>query len=168
LNPRVYTDQYSPDFIERDGKYTSPDPRLMDPMRNTRKWLDRPPINGHVNMDDVYNEKLANYGENYGDYSTVNTGQIMYYNDKSIENPFFYPVFEQGSTVEAKLYRDPMGSIQPIYDWKACPVKRDIPYTEKSLSSIEDSQFHRQDIMSTQMRQTNRSRYAPRWFANWS
>lgn len=168
INPHIYKEKYSPDFVERDGRYTAPDPRLIDTLRSSTMWLDRPPINGHIDMADVYDEKLDQYGRKYNTYSDVNTGQIMYYNDELIENPYFYPVFEQGSTIIAKLYRDPMGGIQPMYDWKPCPKNTCVPFNEKTLSSIEDSQFHRQDIMSTQMRQINRSRWAPRWGAKWT
>jgi hypothetical protein len=167
INPHIYESKYSKDFIKRDNQYTAPDPRLYDPLRNSGMWLDRPPINGHVNMDDVYNESLEEYGKKYSSYSDINTGQIMYYNDELIEDPYFHPVFERGATVTAKLYRDPMGGIQPIYDWKPSPINTCVPFTQKPLSFIEDSQFYRQDIMATQMRSTNRSRYAPRWSAQW-
>lgn len=190
LNSKVYDGKYSQDFraVSIDDQqscrsnvcgtrigpqnkqhvYTSNDPRLLNPIRNERMYLDRPPLNCSVDMDNVYNEELDVYGQRYTNYSDIKTGQIMYYTDKQIDNPYFNPVFEKEAVVTAKLYRDPMGSIQPMYDWSPTVVNRDcIPFTEKSLSSIDDSQFQRQDIMAFQMRKMNRQRYAPRWMADW-
>ena len=62
--------------------------------------------------------------------------------------------------VVGTLYQDPMGAIKP--QWNRYPQS-----TENSCdwgtSFMKDSQFHREDILSLQMRKMNEQRYAPRW-----
>ncbi len=178
-NPSVYNSHLSKDFFpycvkdnqQKDKEYyTSTDPRLRDVVRNgTTQILDRPPINHTVKLKNVYDENLRNYGKNYTDYSSINGGQILYYNDKSIQNAYFEPNFVDPIQVSGFVYRDPMSTFKPQYiRTPATQQPNPVNNTKCSqykynLSSITDTVEHRQDLMSKQMSKMNQSRYIPRW-----
>lgn len=151
-------------------KYVAPDPRLIDPIRGSYLYLDRPPYNGEVPLDQVYDKKYTNYGKNYKDYNSVKSGQIMYYYDKSIEQPFFEPIFTIKSNVNGNLYKDPMDNYKPYYTHDTVDTYN--PMIDSSakdgfcLSDISDSNYHREDIISKQMDLTNRTKYTSRWSSN--
>jgi hypothetical protein len=170
------TESYDPLFVQVDcpergfckKAYTAPgDGRLIDVPRGIQTTLDRPPIQDSVKLDEIYSDKLKNYGTGYKTYSDINAGQIMYYINESQEDPFFSPNFTTSAKVEATLYQDPMSSIKPAY--KRVPLKSVNPLTndnknyEGGLSFIQDSQEHRADLMSKQMWKTNQQRWMPRW-----
>ena len=147
-------------------QYTSTDPRLIS-AKNSGQVLtfDRPPIGNNVLMDEV--PDLIGYGQNYNTYSDVNGGQIMYYNDRSIEDPYFNPLFVSSASVDGFLYKDPMGAIKPQYSHR--PLKNDNPIGptrnnyQGCLSWIQDSTGFREDIMAHQMAKRNQERWSPRW-----
>jgi len=176
---------YSNDF-EKIGpeQYFSPDPRLYDSNRNIRTILNIPPIDGSVKLSQVYNIN-PNYGNGYNTYTDVNAGQISYYNDKSIENPYFSPNFVDKALVESILYKDPMGAIRPQYNRyqieNTCGCKdkcrkdkchknkcknkcrKDKCCKDINLSFINDTQSYREDLMSLQMRKINEQKWSSRW-----
>ena len=59
------------------------------------------------------NEALS---KNYKDYRDINAGQITYYIDKSIEDAFYKPIYENNAFDTGYLYKDPMGGIKPQYE----------------------------------------------------
>ncbi len=175
--------QYNPDFTQvkcgkknhpcNDNVYIADDARLFDSLRNSLIKLDRPPYrstsfqeNNRVPTEDyysIYDKKFTDYGKNYKTYSDINTGQITYYNDLSINDAYFRPNFTIPSQIDGVLYRDPMGSIKPVYVRKTvlAPNEKYNP-----LSSIRDSNVYREDILAGQMSQINQSRWSPRWTNN--
>ena len=175
INPSVLTDKYSKGFatVSSPGEYkqvTAPfDGRIIDNARG--KLLMRfhnPPIDGSVPLDKIYTDPILNdYGKHYRTYSDVNSGQILYYNDASIEDPFFGPNFVSSAWTDGYLYKDPMGAMKPQY--LRTPVRNDNPIGsirnnyEGDLSWMQDSLSHRQDIMGLQMRKANEQRWMPRW-----
>jgi hypothetical protein len=176
LNPQVYSSNRAHDFEKTickgsycETSYRTGDPRLYNPIRWTSLELDHPPLSGTIPLRDVNtDENLNKYGQNYKEYGDVNAGQIMYYTDSSIEEPFFPPVFSTSANVTSYLYKDPMGAMKPHY--KRNPLTCDNPITssrckgyEGGLSWMEDSNNHRDDIISLQMAKMNQTRWSPRW-----
>lgn len=177
LNLDVVYDKIDPSFdkvkcpcpIENcsDVVVLSRDPRQFEAMRAMYMPLDTAPINGKVKLKDIYQKQYENYGLGYKPYNKINDGQIIYYNDRSIEDAFFKPVFSEKAEETAVMYRDPMGSMKPEYTRKAIentvnPVERENKYSD-CLSFIQDSQSYREDIMGYQMRKRNQFRFSPLW-----
>lgn len=151
-----------------DVVYAGSDPRLVDVRRNIAITLDRPPVNDSVKLDEIYTrEDLRNYGQNYKDYSDINAGQILYYNDKSIEDPYIAPLFGTQAEATGYMYQDPMGGLKPHYDRK--PFSTSNPLNTKNtnylgnLSFIQDTNEHREDLLSRQLWQRNQQAYNTRW-----
>jgi len=174
LNPHIGLD-YTPGFqaVECDSgpgctscpgiSYVSHDPRLLDPRRNIITKLDRPPLHGDLSVfpDNVnWNPYLDNYGKNYRTYSDINTGDIVYYYDQTISDAYSNPNFVIRSNVDHLLFKDPMGAIKPQYFRE--PFTNSLNYLSKD-SFMRDSLFHREDLMSKQMRKHNEQRFETRW-----
>jgi hypothetical protein len=190
INPQAYTEKYAPNFellkcnsansnenIPLENGWLQPckgkqvitnDPRLNSASHGQWITLDQPPIDSSMKLYDIpFDKKLDNYGQNYKSYSDINGGQIVYYIDKSIEDPFFKPNFVTSSKIDSALYKDPMGSINPEY--YRTNLKNDNPIGPKrnnyegGLSWMEDSLNQREDIMSLQMNRMLRETWAPRY-----
>ena len=185
LNPQSVTNLYAKDFYEVDCEkeqiggnchdmvYSSFDPRLISGSHNGQRiLLDRPPLDDGIKLANVYTDpNLKNYGKSiYKNYSDINNGQFLYYIDKSIEDDLFKPNFENPASVKGEIYKDPMGSTYPEY--KRYPlVDNNYLHTKNrkyryGLSSIDDTNEFREDIMHLQMRRQDRRRYEPRWTGN--
>jgi hypothetical protein len=175
LNLQVYDDKLDPLFdrvqcpcpIESCPKevWMSRDPRQFDAMRAQTMPLDAIPINGKVKLKNIYDPKYATYGMGMRPYHAINDGQIMYYNDKSIEDAFYYPVFSEPAEESAIMFRDPMGSMKPEYNRKALinienPVKRTACEYPDCLSFIQDTQSFREDLMALQQRKHNQEKWS--------
>ena len=164
LNPETLTNMYDLDYYPV-GKdlFGSSDPRLISTAHDGMKLtLDRPPIFGEVRLKDIYVEPtLENYGKRYKNYSDIKAGQIMYYFDKSIEDTYFHPIFENDAVALGRNYVDPMNSYKPSYE--RIPIRKNQPLYPGGLSSIADIDEHREDIISLQMRPQNRTKYSARW-----
>lgn len=63
------------------------DSRMVD-ARGLRLELDQPAKIGAVNMNDVYKIDNKGYGGVYKTYSDINNGNVVYYVDQSISQPF--------------------------------------------------------------------------------
>ena len=142
-----------------DYKSTVPDDRLYDTSRNYNMTLDIPPIQvfydlKHDNM--AGKATLHNYGRKYKDYATVSGGQIQYYVDKDIADPFFAPVYGTPSRSTGYVWKDPMGETKVQFE-------KTFDNSRKTrigmLSAVEDTTKHRDDIMSRQQRTHNERRY---------
>jgi hypothetical protein len=184
-NPQVYTS--SPGFRSykydplTDNKvcsksvYDPLDPRLFNAMTAQILPLDRPPIDSSVRLSNVYNENLRGYGQNYTDYKSVSGGQIQYYIDKSIEDPYFTPVFEISSNVKGEVYQDPMNAMKPAYFRQPLTSPNPLQNNMRGfsgLTSINDSTRFREDITGGTknagglMARMNREKYSARWTNN--
>ena len=167
LNPSIYLNNYEKDFrrIGNTETYVSTDPRLISASHEGQILrLDRPAFLGEVKLKDIYTEPtLQNYGKTYyKDYNDVIEGQIMYYIDKSISDPFFKPVFANQSLAVGRNYADPMSSFKPSYERIPVIAKNKQNY-EGGLSFLEDTGGYREDLMSYQMSVINRQKYEARW-----
>lgn len=177
INPHTISNAYAPEFIKVPCKepnfpnevYTSSDPRLISAYHNGQKLgLDVPPIDHYVGMNNVYtNPSIPNFKSFYKNYDDIKAGQIMYYTNKSLEDNLFAPVFENPSKVTGVMYKDPMGGTYPEYirdpkikDNVLNTVNRKYRY---GLSSINDENEFREDIIHLQMRPQDRMRYSTRW-----
>jgi hypothetical protein len=177
LNPNAMKNKYDPTFQSVDCSsgnspnvcYISNDPRLISAYHNgQRLTLDRPPIDSSMKLDTINtNKKLTRYGQDYKNYEDIDAGQITYYVDNSIKNPFNLPVFATSANVLRTVYKDPMDSIKPHY-YRTPMTNRDALNTNNSnyqgcLSFIQDSNEFREDIISKQMSRNNQQRWEPRW-----
>ena len=179
INPQIM-DQYNntPGFgkVETNCEscptysYLSADPRLTSDVRGIRMPIDRPPMDSTVRLDKIYENKLAKYGQDYDTYKDINAGQIMYYISRDREDVLYEPLFNSKAQTIGTLYKDPMDNMKPNYD--RIPIgKQSNPMTtpycddnEYSLSWMKDTQDHRQDLLSLQMRgNINQTRWSPRW-----
>lgn len=174
LNP---IQNYSKDFKQitvntKDGpetQYTSSDPRLKSAIRGGRIYpLNAPPVSSSTSAVEILDDtSLDNYGQNYKGYSDTK-GDIKYYINKRLEDPFNYPNFSTSATVTGNVFVDPMGSIKPEYNRVPLKISRhvgpDRANYEGGLSWMEDSSNFRQDIMALQMRRTLQESYEPRWY----
>lgn len=148
--------------------YASTDPRLIDVARSLAITLDRPPVTDNVRLDEIYTrEDLKGYGQNYKDYKDINAGQILYYNDKSIEDPFITPLFGTQANATGYMYQDPMGGLKPHYERK--PFTSHNPLNTKNtnytgnLSFISDTNAHREDLLAHGLWRRNQQAYNTRW-----
>jgi len=169
LNPNIL-DKYDPHFHFNKNRNTysntETDPRLQHIMSNTTLELDRPPLTSATELNTLLTDNTLNsYGQGYKSYNDINSGSILYYIQKDTENVLFKPLYTTQTDVIGSLYTDPMGSIKPqwdrLYDKNYNPIinnKSDVCST-----FLRDSQFHREDLLSLQMRKINQQRYVPRY-----
>ena len=147
--------------------YASTDPRLINRFTGQVLKLDRPPEDDNMKLDNISSTKyLDNYGKGYRSYSDITAGQVQYYIDKSIEGPFFNPLFSNSANVNSSVYKDPMGSLKPEYirtPLTCNPLNTLNKNYSGGLSSIQDSNEHREDLLSKQMWQSNQQKWSSRW-----
>lgn len=191
LNPKTYTDNYAKDYVKinrgqihctqgsvepvcdsacNKTNYASTDPRLYNAPHGQYITLDSAPITGQVDLKDVYSEKFKNYGKPKQNYSQIIEGDILYYQDKSIEDPYFSPNFVNQAVNKIQEYRDPMGAIKTeypkafVYPNTVNDTACDVNSTDyHCLSWMRDSVMQREDIMTSQMAKINQRRYESRY-----
>ena len=190
INPQVYTQKYAQDFellncnsanaseyVPLPNGWLQPcegrqvitnDPRLNSASHGQWITLDQPPIDSSMKLYDIpFDKRLDKYGQNYNSYSDINAGQIVYYIDKSEEDPMSEPVYSISAKVDSYLYQDPMGGISPYY--YRTPLKNDNPIGPKrnnydgGLSWMQDSLNQREEIMMLQSTKINKSDWLMRY-----
>lgn len=170
---------FSPDRCDIKGcpenVYKSYDPRLVSIVRGSEPMrLNEPPKNNSISFWDIYKDKsISSQNANRIDpYPLIDKGNITYYVDKEISPPFFQPNFNTTGLTTSYLYKDPMGNVKVTYDRvpiipSLCP-DRNCTRTKpnrctSNLSFLNDSTFHREDILSHQYRVRNQQKYESRW-----
>lgn len=134
------------------------DSRMVD-ARGMRLELDQPAKIGAVDMDDVYKIDNSGYGGVYPTYVAMNNGNISYYVDKSVSQPFFDPVYTLTSNVEKQIFMDPMTNPKPEYT----------KTVQSTLNSVVNDQYardqlsFREELMSRQQNLYNRTSWTNRW-----
>jgi len=134
------------------------DSRLVD-ARGSRLVLDQPAKVGAVDMNDVYKIDNKNYGGVYNNYQQMNHGNIAYYVDSSVSQPFFDPVYTLSSTISKEIFTDPMSNAKPEYN----------KIVNSTLNSVVDDQHtrdqlsFREDLMSRQQNLYNRTSWTNLW-----
>jgi hypothetical protein len=179
LNPDVVSDnKFDPTFGVINTKdcpgsactektYLNSDPRLYN-QGGTWLQLDRPPLTSSTKLSTLTTDKSLNcYGQGYTSYADVNAGQYIYYISKNREDAFYEPIFNSKATSVGTMYKDPMGGMKPQYNRIPDNQYNPILSNDASCSTfLRDTQSHREDITSLQMRKRNEQRYAPRWTNN--
>lgn len=180
LNPQMYTSKIAEGFdkvgcsvakgVPGGTTFISRDPRQFNAARAEYLPIDTPPIDGDVRLKNIYNEEYDNYGNlgGFQPYSTIKDGQIMYYLDHSIADAFYHPVFSEPAQQTLNLYKDPMGAMKPEANRKALintenPATTQPTFYPYCLSSIQDSQSYREDLMALQQRKHNQEKWSVRW-----
>lgn len=150
----------APNPIGGSGYHYVQDGRVVDAPRGIRMVLDQPAKVGAVDMDQVSTFDNRNYGGRYQTYSDIKNGQIAYYINEDIAQPFFNPVYTVSSYVDKTIRVDPMNSVKPEY------VRTPISSTMHSVSkdqSTRDALSFREDLMSRQQNLYNRTSWTHRW-----
>ncbi len=143
---------YDTDFTPYQGVWVSTDPRLVSSAHSGQRIaLDAPPINGKLQPHDIPRDRPG-YKDIYNGYPEIGGGQIRYYIDKELAEPFINPLFIKPEVVRRENYVDPMGSCKPHYYRASLDTKN-------CLNWIRDSQFHREDLMSKQLWRRNQTSY---------
>ena len=144
-----------PDYrIDNEGSFVSMNPKTMEAARAIRMKLDRPSTTGSVPLCNIYTDpNLDNYTPH-----NVNNGQITYYIDNSIKDPFYRPVYDIPSKTIAYEYTDPMTSEKPHY---ILTHRNEDVFNYARLSSLNDSSFHRENLIASQQAKYNQTRITP-------
>lgn len=180
LNPQLYNSKIAEGFEKHkrpesaipcscpSTAYLSADPRLFSATRADYLFLDAPPMDGDVRLNNVGNKKFNKYKTGYESYDRIVDGQITYYVDRSIEDAFYKPVWSEPARESSILYKDPMGAMKPEYNrtpimntWN--PTVTSAKYYPYCLSAVQDSQSFREDIMALQQRKNNQEKWSARW-----
>jgi hypothetical protein len=96
----------------------------------------------------------------YKSYSDINTGNIVYYTDKNISQPYTLPNYINPANVDNNIVRDCMNNTRTYYNRQ--PVTRN----NRGLSDYQfmiDSIEHREDITSLLMQEINNRDYGMAW-----
>lgn len=151
LNPRGYA--LSSEYV----RSIDSDPRLYNAAAASRIYLDSIPPESQVNLGTIYTDKnLHHYGKSYTSLADVRAGQISYYIDEGLKDAFFEPLYSADTRATGRVYIDPMGSSKPEWNLPHTATCRNHP---SPLSFLQDSQFHREDMLALQMRRMNREKF---------
>lgn len=137
-----------------DGTVTSYNPKVFDAARAIRPAMDRPSTTGSVPLCKVYTDPNL---DNYTPFN-VNNGQITYYIDNSIKDAFYQPVYDIPFSTVGYMYVDPMSSVKPHYNLINSNAS---VFNFSNLSSINDSAFHRENLIASQQAKYNQTRITP-------
>jgi hypothetical protein len=145
------------------GYYYVYDGRVVDAPRSIRMTLDKPAMVGAVDMSQVADFDNSNYGGVYKSYSDIKNGQIAYYVNQDISQPFFNPVYTLSSYVDKTIRMDPMDSPKPEYI--KTPINSTLHSVSKDQATRDELSF-REDLMSRQQNLYNRTSWTNRWVSN--
>lgn len=142
------------------GVYYPYDGRVVDAARNIRMVLDKPAIIGAVDQNLVSTIDNSNYMANYRTYEDIKNGQISYYVNKDVSQPFDGDVYTIPSYVSKTLRVDPMGSVKPEYI--KTPITSTLHHLSRDQATRDELSF-REDMMSRQQNLYNRTSWTNRW-----
>lgn len=90
-------------------------------------------------------------------------GQIQYYIDPEMTNPFFPPLFPKNTRALGAVYVDPMNNTH--YDFRrstgSCGPQQPLDCDDCEIAEFRDGQGHREDMLANIMRKRNRVEYEP-------
>ena len=137
-----------------NGTFTSLDPRLIDPVRGFRMELNAPAFDGTLMQADRYDATNV-ATQTYTDYSAIQGGQVFYYLDAHLMQPYASPNFQLRTKVEPVVFQDPMGALKPDYRRQPLPSAGYI----SGYRNDQDEISFREDLMALQMRRRNRENF---------
>lgn len=137
------------------GVWVTPDPRTVDVMRNLRVAFDDPPYQTPHTQPQEHMYDACSTGAStgfYTDYPDIRAGQIRYYTDRDVADPYTYASYILPSIVVPTILQDPMGGLRPYYE--------KIPLLQKNnflfeYSFDQDQVQFREDIMAKQQQKAN-------------
>lgn len=156
VKPSPFFNKIQGEFYPADYTSRKADARLIDTNRDYTQVLDTKPIQVYYDLikDNISgNSELKDYGKNYTSYANVSGGQIQYYIDKELADPFHKPVYAEKTNSVGFTYKDPMDSVKPQF-LKQIPNR-----SFTGLSWLDDSCSFRDDITSYQQNNHNEQRY---------
>lgn len=140
--------------ITSRGTYKYLNPKAKNYVTGQVMEFSRPSTTGSLSMYDIYRDpKLDNYVQH-----NVNNGQITYYIDNSIKDAFYSPIYQIPNETVKIDYKDPMDSVKPHY---ALIHKNEDIFDYSCLSFINDTAFHRENLIASQQAKSNQSRITP-------
>lgn len=164
LNPSNQL-KFAPDFFQTpNGTYTSLDPRLKDVLRGGYSMeLNLPVYDAnwktfHRNGDNQVN------AQEYRSYKDLHGGQVTYYVDDYLTQPYFSPNYQIRSTIAPRVFVDPMGSVKPEYNRR--PIMQRASYLS-DYTFDQDQIGFREDIMSLQSRKRDQQDFS-KFYGNYN
>jgi hypothetical protein len=145
--------------------WISKDSTTLDAQKAVRMCLDSVPMNSYQkDMWSIYdkNSDINRYKSIYY-YREDLPGQIQYYIDPEMTNPFFSPLFPKNTKALGAVYIDPMNNTH--YDFRrsngSCGEKQPLNCNDCEIAEFRDLQEHREDMLANIMRTRNRREYEP-------
>lgn len=143
--------------------WISKDRTTLDAPATSRMCLDSVPMNSYIR--DYWTIYDKNFDGNR--YKSIHyfredlPGQIQYYADPEMTNPFFQPLFPKNTRAFGAVYIDPMNNVQ--YDFRRA-TNQPLNCDDCEIAEFRDGQSHREDMTANIMRTRNRREYEPIYF----
>lgn len=140
--------------------WISKDSTTLDAQKAVRMCLDSVPMNSYIrDYWAIYdkNSDINRYKSVYYFREDL-PGQIQYYVDPEMTNPFFPPVFPKNTKTLGAVYIDPMNNTH--YDFRRS-VQQPLNCDDCGIAEFRDLQGHREDILANIMRLRNKKEYEP-------
>lgn len=150
---------------DEDGSlvYSINNEKLLDARRWGQTYLDRPPFDSKISQEQIYDDQFSRGRVGfYDDYSQIRGGNLKYYVDLNIAQPYITPTFVLPGSVNHELFTDPMGTVRPQYPRN---LENATNFNVSPYQTIRDEQMQREDILSRKMQTENQRRYDARWFS---
>lgn len=142
--------KFATDFFQtRDGSYTSLDPRLKDVLRGGYNMELNVPVYDATWKTFNRDQENAINTQQYRSYADINGGQVTYYIDDYLTQPYFAPNYQIRSSIHPHIFVDPMGAVKPEYNRR--PIMKRASYIS-DYTFDQDQIGFREDIMSLQSR----------------
>lgn len=90
------------------------DPRLYDQVRGFNVCLDSPPLSLNIDKN-LRNLNYPQKPQTYGKLEDINLGDVKYYYNTDVHQPFSTVNFTIPTEVNKKMFVDPMTSVKPEY-----------------------------------------------------
>jgi len=145
--------------------WISQDSTTLDAQKAVRMCLDSAPMTSHQkDYWDIYDKNFnGNRYKSIYYFREELPGQIQYYVDPEMTNPFFSPLFPKNTKALGAIYIDPMNNSH--YDFRrstgSCGPQQPLDCDDCGIAEFRDIQGHREDILANIMRPRNRREYEP-------
>ena len=141
--------------------WISKDSTTLDAQKAVRMCLDSVPANSYIkDYWGIYDKSsdINRYKSVYYHREDL-PGQIQYYVDPEMTNPFFPPLFPKNTRAFGAVYIDPMNNAH--YDFRRAAKQQPLNCDDCGISEFRDLQSHREDLLANIMRPRNRREYEP-------